>query len=999
MFRCTLLFMLAFTILHTVHLTLGDTEGEIWGGMLYPMMYFRALEFPLRMTTLKEDFQDLDSVTNVQLLLEVLFPRILKGFQSAARYDIRRRYVRDFQWLLWEETRALSRVSGLFTSDRLQNYYEDTMAKIVRKITERLVALKPRRKIYNNRLVGFPWKEICPTSPSAYQLEKEITITDICSSIQECSSTRFPYGSSSFDVTDACKSDGKCDVERAFPMMAGVYWHALNAFIVKRLCLDNCIGVLGDMSRCLDFETYERLQEELKILLAYTSAIPAYFNNWWNNFFQRAVASRAFSNLDTAMTMIEEKKTDFERTSHMCHFIEFTKACPYADIYKEFIFLKKVQGYRVNPGLVKDLRLHSRVNHKIMVGLQRDTLRHIELLGTIQLLDDNLRASVSGISSYFSSLASYDEGIANADVAFIQGELDKYETALRNVEQSLKDQFTTAMALMQATALANLVEEAALLVVKIIENCNPLRVIFGGSEPGDIIEKAADVANAASKVVRATALFDSLDRLQADSLLITVSFVGENSNRAQLSLIKSIVDKIRNNQAGDIGADAGKFLQDYAGYTPQVDRSRLAHNDALWSAFKDSTCEILNGDVGIAGSIPQSIAGGMLVCENLEGTLAQFFTLRDDIFDFQFQLIDSLAKVVRGNIAKRLAQNIEGQGDVLEASDLMIGFLMAQNRLQTQSSLYCDKLEYKQLGKHVEACSTVNGLFSKENVDFLIAYTDHSRFDSFHRDVYIPTKPRFQGDTGYIDLNSLSKGESVLFKLPADDEWLQNYQWILPGENAVPFVESFKIFLPHNHDNTGAEQQRITSRVTIKSVAGSAVSTLAPNTSPVYILPKGHTSYVTLYEVGYTSCTANEIENPYSLCENLPRICDKSSRQAGESLLPTILSTWKFKYQISKGAKILKWDAPTPATNLLIRAKLVIKMLPITRKRSHLPKPLKISMSRDEVLSTNGCCDEGNRYRRSLNDRICEVCPDRSTSRLRGLYCEIDEQEPQSGTE
>ena len=951
-----------------------------------------------QMTSLKHDFQDLTRVKNFLFSLKST-PRDIFNFQIANFDTVERRTSTGYLQYLYEVLQEveLPKVLTLFTSERLQHYYEQTVAALVPKMKERIDAFMESSG--PNDTFVFPWNEICPTSPSAYELEKEISITDICSSTQNCSSTQFPYGSSPFDVTDACTSDNKCDLERALPMMVGVYWHALNAFIVKRLCYYSCIRVLGGRG-CASFETYERLVEEAKLLLAYTSALPAYFNDVWNvNFFQRAVASNAFSNLDTAMTMIEEKRRDFDRIPSMCHAINFTKACHYADIYKEFIFIKKVQHYRMNPGLVKDLRLHSRVNHAIMVELQRDTIRHIELLGTIQQLDDNLRASVSGISSYFSSLANYDEGIANADVAFIQGELDKYETATSKVETRLKEEFSTAMEYMLATALGNFIEQAALLVARIVENSNPLRVIFGGSAPGDVIEQAALVANAASKVVRATALFISLERLHSDSLLITEAFVGENSNRAQLSHIKSLVDKIRNNQAGDIGADADKFVEDYAGYTPQTDRSLLAHNNALWSAFKDATCEILNGDVGIAGSIPQSIAGGMLICEKLEGTLAQFFTLREDIFDFQFQLIDSLAKVVRGNIANRLAQNMEGQGDVLEATDLMTGFLMAQNRLQTQSSLYCDKLEYKQLGKHVEACSTVNGLFSQTNVDSLIAHTDHSRFDSFDRDVYIPTKPGLQGDTGYIDLSSLSRGESVLFKVPANDSWLHNYRWTLPGETTVPFVESFEIFLPHNHYNTGAEQQHTTSRVTVKSVAGSAVSTLAPNTSPVYILPKGHSSYVTLYEEGYTSCTSNEIENPYSLCENLPRICDKSSRQAGESLLPTILSTWKLKYQISLGAEVLEWDAPTPATNLLIRAKIVIRMLPITRKRGHFPKPLKRSMSIDEVLSTNGCCDEGNRYRRSLNDRICKVCPDRSTSRLRGLYCEIDEQEPQPGAE
>ena len=536
-------------------------------------MLYARYGIVVQMTYLEQDFQDLFRVNNFLFVLKSV-PRDIFNFYVANFHIAERRTTTGRLQPLSELLRELElpKVLALFTSETFQNYYEQTVAALVPKMKQRIDAFMESSE--PNDIFVFPWNEICPTSRSAYELEKEISITDICSSTQKCSSTQFPYGSSRFDVTDACTSDNKCDLERALPMMVCVYWHALSAFIVKQFCYYSCIRALGG-GRCSNFESYERLVEEAKLLMDYTSALPAYFNSVWNvNFLQRAVASNAFSNLDTAMTMIEEKRRDFDRIPHMCHAIKFTKACHYADIYKEFIFIKKVQHYRMNPGLVKDLRLHSRVNHAIMVELQRDTIRHIKILGTIQRLDDNLRASVSGISSYFSSLANYDEGIANADVAFIQGELDKYETATAKVETRLKEEFSTAMDYMLAIALGNFIEQSALLVARIVENCNPVRVIFGGSEAGDIVEQAALVANAASKVVRATTLFISLERLYSDSLLITEAFVGENSDRAQLNHVKSLVDKIRNNQAGDIGVDADNFVEDYAGYTPQTDRSR-----------------------------------------------------------------------------------------------------------------------------------------------------------------------------------------------------------------------------------------------------------------------------------------------------------------------------------------------------------------------------------------------------------------------------------------
>ena len=67
------------------------------------------------------------------------------------------------------------------------------------------------------------------------------------------------------------------------------------------------------------------------------------------------------------------------------------------------------------------------VNSAKLIELQRDSLNHFELLENIQSLDQNLRTHVKGISAYFRGIAKYDEGIANADVMFIQGELDKFD--------------------------------------------------------------------------------------------------------------------------------------------------------------------------------------------------------------------------------------------------------------------------------------------------------------------------------------------------------------------------------------------------------------------------------------------------------------------------------------------------------------------------------------------------------------------------------------------
>ena len=123
-------------------------------------------------------------------------------------------------------------------------------------------------------------------------------------------------------------------------------------------------------------------------------------------------------------------------------------------------------------------------------------------------------------------------------------------------------------------------------------------------------------------------------------------------------------------------------------YTPKVSRARPTQNDALWAAFKDTSYDLLFNALGIGASASQGVLRGMLLCEKLEGTLAEFAALRDNSFDFQFDLVDALAGVVE--VAKKLAQSITVSNDLLIASQLMLGLFMTQYRLQSHAALYCD---------------------------------------------------------------------------------------------------------------------------------------------------------------------------------------------------------------------------------------------------------------------------------------------------------------------
>lgn len=373
--------------------------------------------------------------------------------------------------------------------------------------------------------------------------------------------------------------------------------------------------------------------------------------------------------------------------------------------------------------------------------------------------------------------------------------------------------------------------------------------------------------------------------------------------------------------------------------------------------------------------------GGMLLCENLESSLAQFFALRENIFDFQFDLVDSMASAVRGNIAKKLAEDIDVKNDRLKPEKLLQVFFMTQYRLQFEASLYCDKLEYLNQGQTVTPCNGKDFLDNRKLED-LLSYDFGTQYHEAERFVYIPTKPQFPGDTGFISISELAKGEPVSFRIPANRTWLRRFNWLSSDETLAPFVASFKLYLPLRTYRNKKRRDYTKTSLEIVSTAGSRID---GNQDVLYNLPLEHSIYATIYEEGYDSAKCprgKEIMNPYSLCDNLPLLCDTMTRVPGSLIMPTILSTWKVTCTVQSGHINKRWNAPRPATDMHLVAKVKLRFLPGNGRK----KRASASFRGEPAF---GCCSN-NTYRPMWNDKQCVPCPTtptQSKAKMKGYYC------------
>lgn len=533
---------------------------------------------------------------------------------------------------------------------------------------------------------------------------------------------------------------------------------------------------------------------------------------------------------------------------------------------------------------------------------------------------------------------------------------------------------------MESLLVLNLAEEAAALVSKIAAEANPLKAIFSGVDEKGVRDQAKIVASFAAKVTHGAALIDKLLDVKDDTIEISLKF---QENKNQITALIGVVNSILNgSDSASINYDAEGFVEQYAAYTPMVDQSRMAQNIAMWGALKESTCDLLNDVDGVLASAGLAVVNGMLLCENLEGTIAEFNALRENIFDFQFELVDTLARIVESNLANKLADSIGKQEtDLFQAHELLAGFLMSQIFIQSQAWLYCEKIGYLNEGQKDRVCSTQTGLFTNNDLDNLVAFTDHQSYISVDRTVFISSKPQSNGDLGFINIQKLAKEKKAYFKLPRNITWLYKFGWSLLGESHAPYVENFQLFLPNMKNGTGANKTSTRIIVSADPDVGCYISTNM--TDPVrYKLPESHTSYLTLYEEGYRSSTCfKEIPNPYSLCNNLPNLCHRSSNKIGSSLLPTILSGWRITYNVQSENNDLEWPAPQPATNLYFIAKLTLRIRPHVSKRSEF--------SVDHLSNEQDVCCRGNQYRSSLVTNACVECPKDSESRMGGYYCEV----------
>ena len=96
----------------------------------------------------------------------------------------------------------------------------------------------------------------------------------------------------------------------------------------------------------------------------------------------------------------------------------------------------------------------------------------------------------------------------------------------------------------------------------------------------------------------------------------------------------------------------------------------------------DYGCELKDSASGAAVNIGQTVLNAMKdACDDMPSQMAELQSYHDDLFDFQFEFVDTLAASVRASLAGALTDDIEGESQI-STRDVIVGLGLDMIRLQ-----------------------------------------------------------------------------------------------------------------------------------------------------------------------------------------------------------------------------------------------------------------------------------------------------------------------------
>ena len=657
------------------------------------------------------------------------------------------------------------------------------------------------------------------------------------------------------------------------------------------------------------------------------------------------------------------------------------------------IFMKIVEQARLyldearldtNPVLIngkKRLVLNTAVDYREFLK-QKQLDRILTILSeqqstSIQIANDlkqHTTTKFTELRTYFEKVETFNQQIASADIGYVNGRLEVYQNSVKRIMGKLKRDMADLLHNAFISVGLEIAEKAVILAMEIAEAVNPLKWLTGGGPARDLLEATGDLLNAIAEIVKLAQIKSSLNKL-----IVKSSDIGEKIERNDnfLQNVKNLIDR-KTVSREDFEHSKRKFIQQYTAYDPQVTKPELVEMGALWEILIDSACDVIDSTTSAAAAPVKSYVNNKGYCISLKSQTAKMVSTYEEIYDYQFDLIDTMAAYVRSSVSLDAAEEISSEfteftkvdldsGSTLTTLAIMGGltYVAFTTHILHAVHLYCNVLEYMEGGILPSECKGVN-----TDLALLIANKEpvcRSDTTQFYR---IPTTMGSVNgsNNGIINIADLIAGDKVTFKVPSAD-WLVEKKWIRASErNDSFYVKKFEVHLPIIPEYPQKFYSKSEPVLHNEITPGSTEYIIVPDTPLIYEYRMGPSRL---------GCHFLKFRNPYTSCKttDISEVCEMS-HEIKHPLYPSIYSQWSISVQGEEDMTV-----PDPATDLdLIISMRLCKIAPANERSGTYSDTAVFQEVQDQ------CCPEGE-YRPSI-DSMCTSCPDGSSSALAGYYCE-----------
>ncbi|KAL3861686.1 hypothetical protein ACJMK2_007710 [Sinanodonta woodiana] len=631
-----------------------------------------------------------------------------------------------------------------------------------------------------------------------------------------------------------------------------------------------------------------------------------------------------------------------------------------------------------------------------------ETTQHTLLL-VAQHLKLEMKNNFGELKNYFQQLAEFDWTKARADIAYIDSTLGRYKDASAQSASKMDSYMDQLIKAALAAAIGDQVEAALKLSFAIAEACNPLKAIFAGGSATDVLDATQGVSQAMSNVAKAAKLKDAFDTLISEIKKYSDKL---NKNEIYLNNVASLITSLNTSAlsssasvSSEFEAQKQRFLDDYNNYTPAVTKDDLREITVYWENLIGEACDLLDSTSGTISGITKTVLAAQRTCPNAKVEVQKLIATYEEIYDFQFKLMDALAACMRAVAAYRAANVINSDFEAAKLKDADSPEIFAELEMLSAFSMICYKVSMiAAIDSYCTILTYTEGHLPRECIGARTSITSLlsrnklscSTMLEFQR---IPTKPSEPGDKAYISLKDLYAGQTAVFKIP-DSQWLIDHNWISSSQkNDKMFVQRFEIYLPV------VSKKKTQVQVKVQATVGNQLT--PPDGTEYVIYPRPTLWYAYSEGKSLSECRQVEFPNPYNdNCRKMPKICpitkELSNCANRGNICPSIYAQWEINIYGYENAHL-----SVPSTDIPLRVALQLCAIrdsdhALMKREDHgtgismMPlvggEPLSWDLYHSLAFNTQGTCCGSNQYYDDSTS-VCTACPSGSVDKYSGLFC------------